>query len=226
MKNYLSFGGGVNSVAALFVGKYDRIIFCDTGVEYPETYEYLKLLKSFKIEIVVPERKNLYVYCWNHKMVPVTFPRWCTVEFKIKPFANNIERPAFKNLAFSTDEAKRAKISIEDGIEHRFPLLENEISRQDCIDIISKNGLPIPHRSKCFFCPFQTKAEWKALRMEHPELFCKAEQLEQQNMEYRISKGKKPMYLSPSKNPLRVVVEESQSKLWAEDEYPPCECML
>jgi len=226
MKNYLSFGGGVNSVAALFVGKYDGIIFCDTGAEYPETYKYLKLLKSFKIQTVIPRRGNLYNVCYELRMVPSTFRRWCTVDFKIKPFNAHIEKPAFKNLAFSTDEAKRAKINIDDGIEHRFPLLENDISRQDCIDIIKANGLPVPHRSKCYFCPYQTRSEWKALRMNHPDLFCRAERLEQRNMEYRISKGKQPMFLSPSKKPLRVIVEENQSKLWAEDEYPPCECML
>ena len=227
MKNYLSFGGGVNSVAALFVGSYDGIIFCDTGVEYPETYEYLNLLmKTFSIDVVKPKWGNLYDYSWQHMMVPVTFPRWCTVHFKIEPFSENIEKPAFKNLAFSTDESKRAKISIDNDIEHRFPLLEAEISRDKCKQIIKSAGFPIPHRSKCYICPFQTPREWKALRMDHPDLFCKAERLEQRNIEYRISKGKQPMFLSPKKIPLRAMVNENQSKLWAEDEYPPCECML
>ena len=159
-------------------------------------------------------------------MVPATWPRWCSVRFKIEPYAKYVEKPSFKNLAFSTDESKRAKLSVESGIEHRFPLLENNISRERCKEIIREAGLPIPHRSKCWFCPFQTIAEWKELRMNHPELFCKAEKLEARNQKYRIMKGKKPLFLYGNAKPLRVVVDENQRRLFKEDEYPPCECML
>jgi hypothetical protein len=227
MKNYLSFGGGVNSVAAYFVADYDEAVFCDTGAEYPETYDFIdKFVGKHSLTIITPEIQNLYDYSWKFKMVPATWPRWCTVHAKIKPFSNYVEKPCFKNLAFSTDESKRAKISIDENIEHRFPLLENDISREDCKKIINEAGLEVPHRSKCFFCPFQTIQEWKELRMNHPDLFCKAEKLEARNREYRLSKGKKPLYLYGNKRSLKSVVEESQSKLWVEDEYPPCECML
>jgi len=137
-----------------------------------------------------------------------------------------VERPSFKSLAFATDESHRAKISIENDIEHRFPLLEYGISRQQCKKIIQDHGLPIPHRSKCWFCPFQTITEWKALRMNHPDLFCKAEQLEARNRKYRILKGKKPLYLYGNARSLRSVVEEDQIRIFKQDEYPPCECML
>lgn len=227
MKNYLSFGAGVNSVAAYFLGGFDEAVFCDTGCEYPETYEFLdKFIGKYKLTVVAPKDGNLYDYSWKYKMVPATWPRWCTVRFKIKPFASYVSKPSFKQLAFSTDESHRAKISVDEDIEHRFPLLENEITREGCKDIIRQAGLPVPHRSKCWFCPFQTIEEWKELRMNHPDLFCKAEQLEARNREYRISKGKKPLYLYGNAKPLRVVVDEKQIRLFKQDKYPPCECGL
>jgi 3'-phosphoadenosine 5'-phosphosulfate sulfotransferase (PAPS reductase)/FAD synthetase len=227
MKNYLSFGAGVNSVAAYFLGGFDEAVFCDPGCEYPETYEFLnRFVAKYPLTIIKPKWGNLYEYSWDHKMVPATWPRWCTVHFKIKPFADYVEKPCFKGLAFATDEAHRAKISIDNDIEHRFPLLESNVSREDCKNIIKKAGLPIPHRSKCWFCPFQTISEWKQLRMNHSDLFCKAEQLEKRNMNYRISKGKKPFYLYGNAKPLRTVVDENQMRIFREDEYPPCECML
>jgi hypothetical protein len=64
------------------------------------------------------------------------------------------------------------------------------------------------------------------LRMSHPDLFCKAEKLEQRNKEYRISKGKPAMYLHPDKKPLSAVVDDKQKRLFEEDEYPPCECLF
>jgi hypothetical protein len=227
LKNYLSFGAGVNSVAALLVESFDEVIFCDTGCEFPETYEYLNILiAKYPITVVMPDWGNLYNYCWDRHMVPVVWPRWCTVHFKIEPFEKNTEVPAFRNLAFATDESKRARLSMNKNYENRFPLLEHDMSRQDCIRVIKEAGLPIPHRSKCYFCPFQTIAEWKELRMNHPDLFCKAEKLEARNREYRISKGKKPLYLYGNARSLKSVVDERQTKLFAEDLYPPCECML
>jgi len=227
MRNYLSFGGGVNSVAALLVESFDSIIFCDTGCEYPETYEYLDmLLDKYKITIITSAWGNLYDYCWKYHMVPVTYPRWCAVRFKIEPFEKNTKKPAFKSLAFATDESHRAKISINKDYENKFPLLEHNMSRDDCISVIKDAGLPIPHRSKCWFCPFQTIAEWKELRMNHPDLFCKAIKLEKRNMKYRISKGKKPLYLYGNGRSLESVVDEKQTQLFKQDEYPPCQCML
>jgi 3'-phosphoadenosine 5'-phosphosulfate sulfotransferase (PAPS reductase)/FAD synthetase len=227
MKNYLSFGAGVNSVAAYLLGGFDEAVWCDTGVEYPETYEFMdKFIAKYPVTILPPKMGGLYEYSWKYKMVPATWPRWCTKHFKIEPFENYVETPSFKLLGFATDEAQRAKISINNDIENRFPLLENDVSREKCKEIIKEAGLPIPHRSKCWFCPFQTIGEWKELRMNHPDLFCKAERLEARNREYRISKGKQPLYLYGNAKSLRAVVDEQQSRLWEEDEYPPCECML
>lgn len=227
MKNYLSFGAGVNSVAAYLLGGFDEAIFVDPGCEYPETYEFMdKFVAKYPVMVIKSTWGNLYEYCWDHQMVPATWPRWCTVHFKIKPFAEYISKPAFKHLAFSTDESQRAKLSVDNGIEHRFPLLERGISRKGCIEIIKEAGLPVPHRSKCYICPFQTISEWKELRRNHPDLFCKAEQLELRNQQYRISKGKKPLYLYGNKKSLKSVVQENQSALFAQDEYPPCECLF
>ena len=212
MKSYLSIGFGVNSVAAYFLGGFDEAIFCDTGSEYPETYEYInKFVGKYPVTILNPKKGNLYDYSWKYRMVPATWPRWCSVNFKIKPFADYI-KTGFKLLAFATDEAHRAKISVDKNIENRFPLLENNISRKKCKEIIQDSGLPIPHRSKCYFCPFQTIREWKELRMNHPDLFCKAEKLEKRNREYRKAQGKKPLYLYGNAKPLRVVVGENQRK--------------
>ena len=47
-KNYLSFGGGVNSVALmLWLIEHDiefEAVFADHGGDYPETYEYVDML--------------------------------------------------------------------------------------------------------------------------------------------------------------------------------------
>jgi len=51
-KYILSYGGGVNSTALLFLLKdldypLDEVIFADTGAELPETYQYLEKIQNF-----------------------------------------------------------------------------------------------------------------------------------------------------------------------------------
>lgn len=226
MKNYLSFGGGVNSVACALLGGFDEIVFCDTGCEWPETYKYLEWFsKDYPITVLTPG-ENIYDYCWRYQMVPSPQRRWCSRLFKVEPFRNYVEKPCFKSLGFAYEERHRAVLSVEDGIEHRFPLLEHDMNRHLCIELIKKHGLPVPSKSSCYFCPEMNIARWQELRRNHPDLFCKAEQLEKRNQEYRISQGKTPMYLYSNKRSLRSVVQETQEQLFEIDEYPPCECML
>ena len=238
MKNYLSFGGGVNSVAMMLYCLDEswefEAVFVDTGCEMPETYNYLKMFTKKYPVTVLDARKNfrntptagLYEYCFYRKMVPSPMRRWCTAAFKVEPLMEYYNKPCFQLIGIDFGESHRAKISSENGVENRYPLIEMGIDRDGCKRIIKKHGLPIPMKSGCYICPYRNVTQWKELRNDHPELFCKAEQLEKRNIEYRKSKGKRPMYLSPRKASLRAIVDEDQYKLFKRDEYPPCNCML
>jgi hypothetical protein len=236
MKNYLSFGGGVNSVAMYLrlkiLGWKFEAVFQDTGCEMPETYEYLEMFtKKYPVTILPPREYpkgsfGLYNHCLKYNMVPTPLVRWCTDQFKVRPIHAYVEKPCFMLIGIDAGESHRAKLSSNNGIEHRFPLIELCINRARCKEIIEEHNLPIPLKSGCFICPYRKKQQWKDLRMIHPDLFCKAETLERNSMEYRKSQGKKAMTLSGSGKLLKTIVDEKQSKLWKEDEFPPCECML
>ena len=240
MRKYLSFGGGVNSVAMMLMlldqGEQFEAVFVNHGTDWPETYEYFNMFQGWLITRGLPRitvlrpnysgYSNLYDYCWYLKIVPVIYPRWCTSNFKIKPLFNYYKKPCFQYIGIDYGEQKRAKISTEDGVENRYPLIESEVDRNGCKRIIEDHGLPVPLRSGCYICPYQRVGQWKNLRRNEPDLFCKAEKLEQRNQEYRKSKGKKPMYISPRKASLRAVVEETQAQIFEQDEYPPCQCGL
>jgi len=241
MKNYLSFGGGVNSVALHLMLLDQKVefesVFVDHGTDWPETYEYLKMFqkwlkKNGHDQITVLNtgyqgEKNLYDYSYVHKMVPSQMVRWCSNRFKVQVVNKYLEKPCFQMIGFDVGEAHRASINIEEGIENRYPLIEAEINRAGCKKIIKDHGLPVPIKSGCFICPYQRVGQWKELRRTHPDLFCKAEKLEKRNMEYRKTKGKKPMFLnSYPRAPLRKVVDENQKQIFEQDEYPPCQCGL
>ena len=228
MKTYLSFGGGVNSTALALLllseGETFEAVFADTGAEYPETYSYLaKAMKCIPITIVKPKDGNLVDYAHKHKMVPSNIIRWCTRIFKLDPILAYYKKPCIQMIGIDAGESHRARMSPEEGVENYYPLVERGIDRQGCIDIINRYGLPIPRKSGCYICPFQTISQWKALRKDHTDLWCKALNLERRNIYYRRSQGKEPMYLYSNRKPLEVIVNEAQGELF-EEYKPPCYC--
>ena len=209
---------------------YDEAIYVDHGCDWPETREYVHMIADrFPITILRPSVEgvsNLYEYAWWRNMIPSRRKRWCTDKFKVRVINSYIERPCFSLIGFSTDEAHRAVLNSENGIENRFPLLEMEVDRDQCKQIIKDFGLPVPMKSGCYFCPFQRVGQWKQLRKKHPELFCKAQKLEKNEMEARAKIGKGPLLLASKTKCLGDVVNQRQIKLFQEDEYPPCQCGL
>jgi len=200
-------------------------VYVDHGCDWPETRDYvLQIAKRFPITILTPEVEgcsNLYEYAWKHRMIPSRRVRWCTANFKVRVINDYVARPCYMLIGFSTDEAHRARFDYNDGIERRFPLLEYELDRADCVRIIKDAGLPVPMKSGCWFCPFQRKSQWRLLRQLHPDLFCKAQALEAREIAARAARGKGPLRLSDV--PLVHVVSESQPALFSELQ-PPCLC--
>ena len=243
MKNYLSFGGGVNSVAMMLYlldeGWDFEAVFVDHGGDWPETYSYLLMFQGWlkknnhkPITVLKPDVgtvekmrfDNIYDYYHFKKINPIASSRMCTHRFKIDVIQKYYEKPCFNFMGIDYGEAHRATGGIHKNVENRYPLIEAEMNRDDCENYIKNHNLPVPVKSGCYFCPFQRIYDWKELRHKHPDLICKAEQLENRYADRRKKEGKKPLWIL--KKPIKVAIEEDQYKLFEIDEYPPCNCML
>ena len=77
-------------------------------------------------------------------------------------------------MGISTDEAQRMKDSRKFWIEHRYPLIEMGISREDCLTWMADNNYPKPPRSACVYCPYHSDKEWTRLKNEEPAEFARA----------------------------------------------------
>ena len=158
LKNYLSFGGGVNSVAMYLLLKDQGVdfeaVFVDHGTDWPETYKYVDMFKEkYPLTVLKPNvqgSKSLYEHCWNYYMVPSFKNRWCTDKFKRTPLLKYHKKPCFVMIGFDWGERHRAKIFSKNGEEYRYPLIENEIDRHGCKDLIIKHNLTVPSKSGCF----------------------------------------------------------------------------
>ena len=111
-------------------------------------------------------------------------------------------------LGISTDEMQRMKDAREKWKIHSFPLIENNWSRQDCLDYLRTINL-FPPRSACYFCPYKTKKEWRHMRDHFPKEFEKACKYDESIRKTEIRMGrpgiKVEQFVSPYLIPLREV---------------------
>jgi 3'-phosphoadenosine 5'-phosphosulfate sulfotransferase (PAPS reductase)/FAD synthetase len=196
MFEFLSYGGGVNSTAVVLLDKPNHIIFADTGDEHPDTYRYIEEVTKPFVRgyggsfVTVRNHKypRLQDQAMKEKIIPVRMSRWCTDKFKIRPIRRYLKEndllPAAQLIGIDAGEAHRAKESGHKQFHNRFPLIERGLDRDDCVDVIRKAELPVPRKSGCFYCPFQPKGQWIALRKEHKELFQIAVDMEKNGSNY------------------------------------------
>ena len=166
-------------------------VFCDTGSELPETYEYLDKLEAFlgKEIVRLNSEKNFdYLLKQHSDYLPSPRARWCTLEMKIKSFERFIGDDLIESyIGIRADEQRTGYISKKDTIKPRYPFKEAGIDIAGVNKILKEAGIGFPKyyewrvRSGCYFCFFQRKIEWVGLLERHPKLFEKAKWYEKQN---------------------------------------------
>lgn len=138
---------------------------------------------------------------WTKSMIPAFMQapdgsigllgRSCTADYKIAPILKNLRRlcgikRGEKNvqitqwIGISYDEIQRMKPSRDAWTQHRWPLIEREMRRHDCIAWLKRNGFPEPPRSACVYCPFHSSKEWRKLKDDEPEAFAEAVRVEKE----------------------------------------------
>lgn len=229
MKKYLSLGGGVNSTALFLLlldeGEEFEVIFADPGSEYPETYANIECLFQLHPITVLPGKVDglyLFDYCMKYQILPLRFARWCTDKFKVRIIHNYVEKPCIMWIGIDAGESHRVRFANKPSIENEYPLVDRGINRAMCKKIIEEHGLEVPPKSGCFFCPFQRKGEFTRLRIDYPDLFCKARRMEQVVNERLAKEGRKPLYLLDA--PIDVIAKKDQLDMFGW--HRPCMCEL
>jgi len=243
-----SYGAGVNSTAMILLllkekRPIDKILFADTGCEYPETYQYMRIFDSYlsekhgmKIETVAAD-STLLEYCERHHILPSFRMRFCTSKFKIQPMRKAMKEAEdgkgkfIVYLGVDAGEDHRARQSPYPDTTNVFPLIEADLDREACICLIKSAGLPEPRKSGCWMCPFQGKRQVAELAENHPNLILKIEKLEE-DVNKAWSEREKPFYLfdKPVREKVKdskelVRVKQLQLELFDEEELKrPCLC--
>ncbi len=111
--------------------------------------------------------------------------RQCSREYKVTPVTKKIRelmglkprqrakphQKALLWLGISTDEIIRMRPNREKYLENVFPLIDNGMSRQNCIDWLSSKGLGMPKKSSCIVCPYHADMDWRDMKINRPDSF-------------------------------------------------------
>lgn len=201
IRHILGLSGGKDSTAlAVFMRqKYPDLpmeyFFCDTHKELSETYDYLDRIEArLGIRIIRLSADRGFDH-WLEVyggVLPSPQMRWCTKQMKIKPLEEFIgDDDAISYIGIRADENREGYISTKPTIQAYYPFKEHGLVKADIVRLLEESGIGLPDyyrwrsRSGCYFCFFQRKYEWVMLAHEHPDLFAKAIDYEQNHSDGR-----------------------------------------
>jgi len=195
----ISWGCGVQSTTLAVMGALgdlpcmDVIIMADTGWERVDTYKYLDfytdwlIARGMRVEILRGNIKrdgvidHIHVPFWTSSGI---LRRQCSSEFKVFPVKRRLREMAGYDdtaaphpqpgeidlmLGISYDERKRAKQSRVKFMKHHWPLIDMNMSRQDCLRYLNEHSLPPPPKSSCLCCPYRSASEWLHMKKNSPD---------------------------------------------------------
>src|SRR5207248_2528451 len=147
VRHILSLSGGKDSTA-LAIYMRDRVsemeyVFCDTGKELPETYEYLDRLEALLGISVRVLRHDILsrdgdafedLLQIKRNYLPSPQMRWCTLELKIRPFEKYVGEDSVLNyIGIRADENRKGYISHKPNITPRYPFIEDGKCKDDIV---------------------------------------------------------------------------------------------
>ena len=173
IRHIVSVSGGKDSAAlAIYMRQqYPEIpaeyVFCDTGCELEETYEYLERLEALLgVEIVrlnaldslkvekKPGRNpfDMYLNEIYGGFLPSPRSRWCTRVLKIEPFEDFVgNSQAYSYIGIRDDEnrdgyvaKKPPSLSQQPNIIPVYPFKDDGLGLADIKQILEESGLGIP----------------------------------------------------------------------------------
>ncbi|MAW34407.1 MAG: phosphoadenosine phosphosulfate reductase [Proteobacteria bacterium] len=212
-RHIVSVSGGKDSTALAIYMQQEypdlstEYVFCDTGSELPETYEYLD-----KLEVVLGKKiqrlnaleglnirkrpgRSAFEFLLKELYggyLPSPRARWCTSTLKIIPFEKYVgEDKAYSYIGIRADEdregytsRKPPALSELPNIIPVYPFKDADLGLEDINDILADAGIGLPKyyewrsRSGCYFCFYQQIGEWQGLKERHPDLYEKAKAFE------------------------------------------------
>lgn len=186
----VSFSGGKDSLAVLLLAQRSgldfSVIFADTGIEFPETVEFVKKVgKNFRF--LSESAGDSFYENFSYFGAPARDFRWCCKNCKLGPLARLILRHFPGGcIAFGGERRFESESRMRRGFEGSNPWVRNQLS---FYPLYNWNSLSVwfylfwkkaeynplyelgYERIGCYPCPASSLADLALLREHHPALY-------------------------------------------------------
>lgn len=199
----VSLSGGKDSTAMLLRMleenmPVDIVLFCDTGLEFPQLYEHIrKVEKNTGIKVTTVRSEYTFEYLFSEKPIKRKKPelqgklgyswagplmRWCTNLLKTVPREKYLrklsdEYDLVEYVGIAADETERVTRHCNSRPNVRLPLVEWGMTEADCLAYCKERGYDWGGlydkfgRVSCWCCPLQPFDELRTLYSDFPELW-------------------------------------------------------
>ena len=247
MLRVISLGAGVQSTTMALMAAHgeltptpDAAIFADTGWEPKVVYEHLgRLEKALPFPVHRVSAGNLRDQAMGrfavrtakyYNDVPWFMAngkmgrRQCTTHFKIEPLARK-QRELLGSrgkvevwIGISLDEAVRMRPAHRKWQTNRWPLIERQMTRRDCVKWLGERGWSAP-KSACIGCPYHSDGQWRDLRDNSPDEWADAVEVD---LAIRTQR-REPQFMHRQRVPLDEV-DLSTAEEWGQGDLFNNEC--
>jgi hypothetical protein len=189
----------------------DYVTFADTGSEQEYTYKHMAAVNYWlasvgfpTITVVKPTQPqmvkdgSLFNECVRLGRLPSKAygNGSCSLKWKVEP-QNKYNRKLAETLGlelsqivrligYDADEPQRYErakaLAHKQPTGLRFPLIEWDWGRDECVEAIERAGLPQPGKSSCVMCPSMKKHEILTLRKDYPKTLVAVLEMERRAM--------------------------------------------
>ena len=185
-QTYVSVSGGKDSLVVLDLAiraGIRKAVYCNTTIEFPQTVEYISVLKSFyNIPIDVVSAGTTFFEMCKQVGFPSRRLRWCCDVFKFGPLAKFARQKGvcefITGLRRDESHSRKNYTYLDNNplvpARQLNPILDWK--EEDVWNYIRRYSLPVNslydifERNGCWCCPFKSEEEWKKTEEFFPKL--------------------------------------------------------
>lgn len=192
--------GGITSAVACkkAIEKWDAVpVYIETGSHHPDTLRFKDDCEKWYGKQILTIQNEKYVDHFDviEKTKFINGPSGARCTRELKRIVrekwekqNNVTGHVwgFESGAKEENRAERIKLSIP-NTNHYFPLIEENLSKKDCINLVKEAGIEIPmmyklgfNNNNCIGCVKGGMAYWNMIRKNFPEVFNKMAERERE----------------------------------------------
>lgn len=191
------FSAGVSSAVAtkLMINDIDKIIYTHIDDQHPDTLRFVKECEVWfgkPVEILQSEYKSVESVCFKIKYINGVRGASCTQKLKrLVRTQWEYEQPIDEKLTYiwgmdsqEQNRCDRLLVTMPNQ-NHRFPLLEKGIGKNQAHEILNASGIKRPmmyelgyNNNNCVGCVKGGKGYWNHIRIDFPDVFQRRAEME------------------------------------------------